>query len=85
MKVIHKFKTDRGLSRILVPEGEILLVGSQNNESLPTAWVAYEAGTEVSKELLIVGTGWEVPEGVVHIGSAVCGDFVWHVYERLLH
>ncbi len=29
----------------------------------------------------MVGTGWDLPEGAVHVQSYISLPFVWHLYE----
>ena len=38
---------------------------------------------EVERTFFIIPTGYTVSADCFHQGSAVCGDFVWHLYERL--
>ena len=62
--------------------GRIVHVGQQDN--VPTVWVlCYPDSTPVAKRLRVVGTGWPVPsDGVYEYrGTALCGEFVWHVFE----
>lgn len=36
-----------------------------------------------TREVRVFGTGHEVPEGHVHMGSAQNGPYVWHIFWRL--
>lgn len=29
----------------------------------------------------VIGTGWDVPDGAVHCGTAIQGYYVWHLME----
>ena len=41
------------------------------------------APTEV-RRFCIVGTGHPIPDGAKHMGAAIQGPFVWHLYESVL-
>jgi hypothetical protein len=61
------------------PEDRVLLVADQRGTL--TLWAEQEdAFPAPHREFIVVGTGFEAPAGLEHVGSAVCGDFVWHVY-----
>ena len=47
----------------------------------PTVWAEVRTdGDVLQRRLLVVGTGYPVPDGCEHVGSAMDGQFVWHVY-----
>lgn len=62
------------------PGDRVLMIANQNGT--PTLWAEQEDGAPPSSQrgIAVVGTGFEAPSGLEHIGSAVCGEFVWHVY-----
>jgi len=63
-------------STITIPNGDTLLVAEQNG--LLTVWIDdKEDGEQV---LTILPTGVSVPSYMQHVGSALVGIFVWHVY-----
>ena len=86
MKTIYKYPLTKceGLGKylILMPrKSRLLCVGSQ--EGTITLWA--EVDTEevlVTRKITIVGTGWELPENVIYLGTVFLGAFVWHVYEN---
>jgi hypothetical protein len=39
-------------------------------------------GTTSTRTVLVFGTGHRIPDGWSHLGSAVCGPFVWHAYSK---
>lgn len=58
--------------------------------SSPSVWIEHQPEIDVDHprhsriELQFVPTGIDVPETPwAHVGSCVCGPFVWHVYQRL--
>lgn len=61
------------------PGDRVLMVADQRGTL--TLWAEQEDGNTVPyREFVVVGTGFEAPAGLEHVGSAVCGEFVWHVY-----
>lgn len=68
---------------VLPRPAEIVHVGAEPGRTFPTVWVEVRPGApRRPRHLSVRGTGHEVPEGATHLGSAVCGPFVWHVYLR---
>jgi hypothetical protein len=52
--------------------------------SNPTLWALVDTDKPmVDRKLLMRGTGHEVPEPweATYVGSAVCGLFVWHIFD----
>ena len=69
------------------PVGKVILVAQQNDEPLPTVWVEHLVGEEKMHQLIIQGTGRHFPcdpGNTEHVGSAICGEFVWHVYKVVI-
>lgn len=64
--------------KTIAPAGKVVLVDHQGGD-FPTMWVEVEDDTH-NTEYLVVGTGWELELGLEHVGSAICGQFVWHIY-----
>lgn len=77
-KVIHKFPF-ASTDPIKAPNGRVVLVDWQQNKTLPTIWIEYEPGVTPDTTYTFIGTGHPVPAGE-HVGSCICGPFVWHVY-----
>lgn len=76
MTIIHKFQLT---SADFLPEGKVLLIAQQNDSPFPYLWLEYDPDIAVETAYRIFGTG-QSPTGE-HIGSAICGDYVWHVYK----
>jgi hypothetical protein len=84
VKVIWKFGLDIGpAGRCTLPMPRIrecLSVGLQANRVVLWAKVDPDQGYE-DAAFIIVGTGWDAPDGK-HCGTVQTGDgFVWHVFE----
>jgi len=64
-------------------DSRVVHVGRDPESGMPCLWM--EVNTEsprVVKNFWVKGTGWGIQEDLVYIGSAICGEFVWHIYER---
>lgn len=62
-------------------DDKVLLIADQRGTL--TLWAEQEDERPPTPRLFeVVGTGGIRPEGMEHVGSAVCGDFVWHVYAQ---
>jgi len=60
-----------------VPVGQVVLIAEQHGAL--AAWVMHNPSDAYEEQRLVVtGTGQPVPTGT-HVGSAICGQFVWHV------
>ena len=57
----------------------IIHAASQNGQ--PCIWATVnEEEPIIEREFEIIGTGWDVPLKT-YIGTAHCGEFVWHIFE----
>lgn len=82
-KVIYKYTLNQTQQE--VPPGRPVLVAQQHpNQQHPTLWVEHDLDRmRIKKKVMVIGTGHEfmaAGPGLEHIGSCVCGPFVWHVY-----
>ena len=60
-----------------VPDGKILLIAAQNDEL--KVWIQdYNSGFD--QYLYVYATGEEVEDDLEHVGSAIVGPYVWHVF-----
>ncbi|WP_162941562.1 DUF7352 domain-containing protein [Desertimonas flava] len=52
---------------------------------LPFVWIEHgRPGPLEQVEIRFVGTGQPVPDAPFrHVGTAICGQLVWHVYARV--
>lgn len=82
MKTIWKFDIF-GDTPIIMPVGaQILGVGVQDDNPYLWALVDTLAGRE-ERRISVVGTGWEVPESGVYLGTYFTERFVWHIFEEV--
>ena len=81
-KVVYKYPLVIGDNGTWVPQGEVVLIDVQGGTI--TAWVLQDRDERNTQKLMVVGTGWEVPQaspGVqAHVGSVVVKPSVWHVF-----
>ena len=68
---------------VSAPPGKVLLVDVQQRApGLPCLWLEVPLDEPpVDRVFEVVGTGHDVPEGGVHVGSWQQEGFVWHLYE----
>ena len=84
MKTVFKYPLEAVKTDLDLPIGsDVVLVASQNDSTLPTLWIEVDQDQElqIQRHFHIVGTGTSAPDEGVHRGSAVCGPYVWHIYE----
>lgn len=86
MKTIYKYRID-GVKHLELPEGAKVIHAAMQNNS-PHIWVEYPVFVDSDdfeeRRFTCYGTGFEVPDSSIHIGSMIDEDFVWHIYEDLL-
>lgn len=73
----------RGGPRAPVPRhGEVVHCGPDPETGVPAVWIEVDPGAEIEmRQFVAIATGAAVPPGALHRGTAICGDYVWHVYE----
>jgi len=80
----YDFPDDTSVMRLPLCDPKVLLVASQGPTRFPTVWIEHELlGTPSLLTLEVFGTGHMVSDDMTHVGSAVCGPFVWHVYSTM--
>lgn len=83
---IYKYEfDDRACLQLTLCNPKVVLV-AQQSRALPTVWIEQDLDLAPNTvlTLTVFGTGHTIPDaGVSHVGSAVCGSFVWHVYSTM--
>lgn len=64
-----------------IGKGKIVLVACQYDAASVQVWTEEDAEDEGHRLVRVFGTGHEVPTEYSHLGSAVSGPFVWHLYQ----
>ncbi len=80
-RTVEHHELRRGMFEVEAPGlGSVLHVGTQDGEC-PVLWFAVDTDREEhSVSFEIGGTGTPKPIGL-HVGSCICGSFVWHIFE----
>lgn len=69
-----------GWQDVRMPAGYKLLAVAEQR-GVVCVWAEVDPQAErVAASVCVVGTGWTLPHGVKHVGTALIGPFVWHVY-----
>lgn len=82
-RVVWKYELHPGGDVIWAPAGaRIVHVGPfEPGSNAPAVWIERgEPDAPGRWRLLVIATGGEVPDGAIHVGSAWCGPYMWHVY-----
>lgn len=85
-KVVFKYLLNANVN--VIPAGRIMLVDWQSGRRYPTVWAEHElplTGETMRLEVRATGREYEHSDLDHHVGSAVCGPFVWHVFQDLPH
>lgn len=79
MRRIYKYEIVPG-EDLSIPCSRALYVGNQLGKLCLWAEIPFEMGVHV-KSFRAYGTGQEIPNDSVYVGTAMIEPFVWHVYE----
>jgi hypothetical protein len=71
---------------LAIPQGGIIRAcGANPVGSAPSIWVEVDPSAILVNRLIeYYGTGQPLPSDGGYLGTALCGDYVWHIYERPL-
>lgn len=85
MRKIHKLRiTPLGTDYRLPRGAKIIQFCKDGNDNL-CIWYIFSVSewhVHTKRELRIFGTNHEIPDGYEHLGTAICGLAVWHLFER---
>lgn len=86
MLTIYKYKLEPGITRLNLSKNAWILTAQMQGDQ-PTVWALVDTetiGSEI-RELLVFGTGHEVPSDseLEYINTFQMGPLVWHVFERI--
>lgn len=84
IRTVWKFILTPGQDEILhLVDPHVVHVGNDPIGGL-CMWVEHtpNAGLGPRRRFIIIGTGHPRPAAGVHVGSAVCPPYVWHVYQE---
>ena len=78
-RVVYKYPMNES-GVMVVPHGKVVLVAQQDGWTLPVVWVEHNRYEEYRMALHNYATGDKIDVRHTHVGSAVCGSLVWHIY-----
>lgn len=83
MRNIHKYILMASTSTVVHLPVDAQVVHCAKQDSYICIWVMLDLSQPptVSRTFEVVGTGWDIEDGRVHVGSLLDGGFVWHVLE----
>lgn len=84
-EAVWKFQLRETRNRLVLPEGAQLLAVAEQRPNGVVLWARVDTSRrQVAREVFLVGTGTEIPEGAgAFVGTAVCagGSLVFHAFE----
>lgn len=87
-RVVYKYELAGDAIRI--PKGKVLLVAQQDHIEVPTVWVEHPLDNkgvldwDNTMTLIKIATGQQFQLWAhAHVGSCICGPYVWHIYGEL--
>ena len=82
-KAVWKYPTRPGPQTVPMPEGAQLLAIGPDPEKGLAVWALVDMNAPLEdRTFFVVGTGWEMEEGVgEHIDTVCVGGFVWHLFD----
>ena len=84
---IFKYTLSLGAPTFMTFPDPTKMLMFQIQRGVPTIWCEIEensAAPTCNLEYRVLATGDEIPVGMIHLGSAISGDFVWHLYYRVV-
>ncbi len=83
-QTIWKFPLDGIENKIKMPQYAALLhVGRDPATRGPAIWAQVDpVAAKHERTFVVVGTGHQVEKKDEFIGTAICDQFVWHIFER---
>ena len=73
--------TSQQVDVLMREDAVIRAVGVQDGQVY--AWAETPGGDPltITRRFRVIGTGWDVPDPGVYLGTVFSAPFVWHVYE----
>lgn len=81
MRKIYKYSVRSGASAAIPAGGTVIHVGLDPSKN-SCVWVEVDPGAPKTDTVFVLGTGWDVPDSLTHVGSWVEGPYVWHAYVK---
>ena len=68
---------------IYIPIGGKFLCAKNQDGNIVVYYLVDKSEDVLPHTLLIVGTGWEIPEELKYLDTVMIDEFVWHIFERI--
>lgn len=88
MRKVHKLKIDLQVTDYKLPMNAHIVQFCEDGQGELCIWYVFPCPSEfcteveyVHRSLRIFGTGHDVPDGYMFVGTAICGRLVWHLFE----
>ncbi len=75
---------EQGATSVAMRQGAVIRFAGVQREDEICLWAQVPDGDPELLEVrnfAVIGTGWDVPDPGIYIGTVFDGIFVWHVYE----
>ena len=85
MTTIHKYPLAyTGENEVQMPTGAEIIHAGPDPKGALCIWAKVDADKPLEpRGIFVAGTGLGIPDdGLHHLGSCVCGSFVWHIFSR---
>jgi hypothetical protein len=83
MTTIHKYELkNTAENEVLMPAGAEIIHAGPDHKGALCIWAKVDADKPMEpRGIFVAGTGLGIPDdGLQHLGSCVCGSFIWHVF-----
>jgi len=86
IKKVHKLKIDLQVSDYRLPKGAEIVQFCEDGQGDLCIWYVFQVNpicepTYVQRQLHVFGTDHPIPIGMMFVATAICGRFVWHLFE----
>lgn len=88
MRKVWKYRLGRPDALVAIPmppDAEVVHFASQNGDL--TMWVlldpSYALDDYKARHFIMLGTGWDVPDGLKYLKTTQEVPYVWHLFEQV--
>lgn len=93
IKKVHKLQIHFEVTDYKLPKNATIVQFCEDGHGDLCIWYVFQTEPYalavkpeyVHRKLWVFGTDHEVPINLMHIGTAVCGQYVWHLFEGENH
>jgi len=86
MRTVHKLKIDFQVTDYKLPRDATVIQFCKDGMSDLCIWYVFNRKYHhmddyVHRKFRIFGTNHDIPDGYTFVGTAICGELVWHLFE----